>query len=1803
MLKKTCSDSYRRLLAPILSSSSSLSSTSRNRTEIELITRIINDHPFPNHPIQPIFTKHIPLSSLSPEFVSDVLGRLFAAHSNGLKALEFFKYSLKSSKSSPTSDSFEKTLDILARMRYFDQAWALMAEIRKDYPDLLSFKSMSILLCKIAKFGSYEETFVKMEKEIFRKKFGVDEFNILIREHMWQERGTCEEKAPVIRSMATDIFPSAPFSIAQVVTLKLTESNYLLWKTQIESFLAPQKLLGYVNGAIPRPPATVLVNNVESPNPEFTRWVQYDQLVLAWIFGSLSESALRVVYGMHSAHEVWSALAKKFNRVSTTRKYDLQKKLRSCLKSGKTMEEYVGEMKQVFDQLHSIDFPMTEQEKIYALLSGLGKEYEPVTTVIEHSMDTPPGPYYEDVVFKLIAFDDKQQSYSSAPEVTPHLVFHTEKSYYDKGGSNYRGGRSGNRGRGNYSTKGRGFQQHGNGQNSDSSRPTCQICGKYGHSAFKCYNRFNESYSQPSLPTAMAALRISDEEHRTGNDWLPDTAATAHITNSVNNLQQSQPYQGHDSVMVGNGDFLPITHIGTIPLQTLSGKPLPLNDVLVCPDVARNLLSVSKLCSDYPCSFKFDSDGVRVKDKQTKQLLTVGRRDKDLYVLENPAFTAFYSTRQHSTSDEVWHQRLGHPHAEILQHLSRTEAISVNKRTNKLCESCQLGKSAQLPFSSSTFVATKPLERLHCDLWGPAPVCSSQGFKYYVIFIDNFSRYCWFYPLKNKSDFYSVFLLFQTFVENQLNQKIKMFQWDGGGEFVSNQFVAHLAQCGIKQLISCPHTPQQNGLAERKHRHLTELGLSMLFHGKVPQQYWVEAFFTANYLSNLLPTTAHKPLKSPFEALFMQKPDYSALRTFGSACYPTLRAYGNNKFEPKSLKCVFIGYNDKYKGYRCVYPPTGRVYISRHVIFDEQVYPFAEDYAQFHAAAKTSILSSWQQGALPPLHTPNSVSQGNTESVEIPVSVIPPITNPHQEHPTNAEPAIPVPDATSPSTSNADTLFTDADFPPLPPPVVNEHSMVTRGKDGVRKPNPKYAMHTTPVIVKEPKTVASALKHPGWTAAMGEEIESFVDTKTFSLVPYQPDMNILGCRWVFRTKLNADGTLDKLRARLVAKGYDQEEGVDFLETFSPVVRTATVRLVLHAATVLNWEIKQLDVKNAFLHGDLSETVYMNQPPGFHDPENPAHVWKLHKAVYGLKQAPREWFNKFSTFLLQYGFECSLKDPSLFVYYRDNELIILLLYVDDMLLTGSSSELLAKLLQSLSTEFRMKDMGQLSYFLGIQAHYHSKGLFLNQHKYAEDLLITAGMTDCAPMPTPLPLQLNKVAGQAQQFDNPTLFRSLAGKLQYLTLTRPDIQFAVNYVCQKMHSPTLADFNLLKRIIRYIKGTLDYGISFTPDTDFTLRAYSDSDWAGCQDTRRSTGGFCTFLGTNIISWSAKRQPTVSRSSTEAEYRCLSDTAAEIIWLKDLLLNIGMPLSQAPELYCDNLSAVYLSANPALHKQSKHFATHYHYVREQVAEGTLIVHHIPGTHQLADIFTKSLPVQAFCDLRYKLGVTSPPTPSLREDVKDTQQNRDIGFTDPPKPIKDSNDKASLDSNDVKTMNILLVGFKEAGDVTATELFYHEMILTTLIHGSGVARNKIKARQLFDEIPKGGLTPDCGAYNALMSSLMKCGDVSGAIKVMKEMEEKGIEPDSVTLHSMFIGMMKSKEFGFNGVCEYYHKMKERCLVPKTPTVVRLMKLFCQNGEVNLGLDLWKYMLEKGYCPHGHALELLTTALCARRRGNDAFE
>lgn len=308
-----------------------------------------------------------------------------------------------------------------------------------------------------------------------------------------------------------------------------------------------------------------------------------------------------------------------------------------------------------------------------------------------------------------------------------------------------------------------------------------------------------------------------------------------------------------------------------------------------------------------------------------------------------------------------------------------------------------------------------------------------------------------------------------------------------------------------------------------------------------------------------------------------------------------------------------------------------------------------------------------------------------------------------------------------------------AEQPVVQPAIVNAHAMATRAQSGISKPNPRYVMLTIKGIPEAPKTVATDLKHSGWNRAMGEEIDTCNETNTWSLVPSPDDFNVLGCKWVCRTKLNDDGTLDKLTAIIIAKWYEQEEGIDFLDTYSPVVRTGTVRMVLYLATIEGWELKQLDVKNGFLHGDLKEIVYMEQPLGFEDQKHPDYVCKLHKAIYGLKQAPRAWFDKFSLYMLEFGFICSIGDPSLFIYQKGNSILILLLYVDDMVLTGNDQGLVQTFLSTLNEKFRMKDMGFLHYFLGIQVQRTSTGLFLNQEKYAKDLLQTAGMLDCAPMP--------------------------------------------------------------------------------------------------------------------------------------------------------------------------------------------------------------------------------------------------------------------------------------------------------------------------------------------------------------------------------------------------------------------------------------------------------------------------------------
>jgi histone deacetylase 1/2 len=441
----------------------------------------------------------------------------------------------------------------------------------------------------------------------------------------------------------------------------------------------------------------------------------------------------------------------------------------------------------------------------------------------------------------------------------------------------------------------------------------------------------------------------------------------------------------------------------------------------------------------------------------------------------------------------------------------------------------------------------------------------------------------------------------------------------------------------------------------------------------------------------------------------------------------------------------------------------------------------------------------------------------------------------------------------------------------------------------------------------------------------------------------------------------------------VAHGFTQQYGIDYLDTFSPVVKLVTVRLVLSLAISRGWSLRQVDVNNAFLQCFLEEDVYMQQPPGFEDPHYPQHVYKLQRALYGLKQSPCAWYARLSDKLHELGFTSSKADTSLFIFHHGGVTIYMLVYVDDIVLAGSSATAIECLVQTLARTFPIKDLGRLDYFLGIEASYTDQGMVLSQHKYVLDLLQHAHMEGCRAISTPMSTsaKLSKDAGDVLSISDASSYRSLVGGLQYLTLTRPDISFAVNKVCQFLAQPTTVHYEAVKRILRYLRGTASSGLLLRKNPSTVLNIYTDADWAGCLDDRRSTGGYAIFVGPNLVSWSSRKQPTVSRSSTEAEYKALANGTAEAVWIQSVLKELGVHQPRPPVLWCDNLGATFLSANPVFHARTKHIEIDFHFVREKVALGTLEVKFISSSDQLADVFTKPVLLQVLARFRSNLNL----------------------------------------------------------------------------------------------------------------------------------------------------------------------------------------------------------------------------------------
>ncbi|RVW14812.1 Retrovirus-related Pol polyprotein from transposon RE1 [Vitis vinifera] len=537
---------------------------------------------------------------------------------------------------------------------------------------------------------------------------------------------------------------------------------------------------------------------------------------------------------------------------------------------------------------------------------------------------------------------------------------------------------------------------------------------------------------------------------------------------------------------------------------------------------------------------------------------------------------------------------------------------------------------------------------------------------------------------------------------------------------------------GVSHLTSPPHTPEHNGYSERRHRHIVETGLSLLTHASMPLSYWPFAFSTAVYLINRLPTPTLNHI-SPYFKLFGTFPNYSKLRSFGCLCYPWLRPYTSHKLESRSSSCVFVGYSPTQSAYLCLDTSTARLYTSRHVRFVESIFLFVTSHTSLPRATSSTI-SEWCSITLPVVATP-SVNVGSAPPSSLLTPTAPSQSqDPSQNNTTCATPT-PEPDSHS-SVLVPETKCDCANNPPLPPTQndpnqppdlsPSPHVIVTSSKHNIHKPIQKLnltAQLQQPTL--EPTTVTQALKDPKWRQAMSAEFDALLRNGTWDLVPSHPTQNLVGCKWIFRTKYLPNGSIDRYKARLVAKGFHQRPDIDYSETFSPVIKPTTVHLVLSLAVSQGWSLRQLDVNNAFLQGTLTEDVFMSQPPGFIDRDHPHHVCKLRKAIYGLKQAP--------------------------------------LYVDDIIITGNNVEAAQTFIQQLSQRFSLKDLGPLTYFLGVEVTSHTNGLFLSQRKYIVDLLNRTHMTEAKPAPTPLATSPILTLQSGTPLSDPTEYRTVVGSL--------------------------------------------------------------------------------------------------------------------------------------------------------------------------------------------------------------------------------------------------------------------------------------------------------------------------------------------------------------------------------------------------------------------------------------------------------
>ncbi|UYV73278.1 hypothetical protein LAZ67_10002447 [Cordylochernes scorpioides] len=1119
--------------------------------------------------------------------------------------------------------------------------------------------------------------------------------------------------------------------------------NFSLWKFQFRLLMEQQKLLELLEGLEIKPNVVSSDSNSES---SLQNWKSKDVKARMLLSQAIELRFLQPLMNCTSASQMWQKLLAIHEQKSEFTIGLLWQQFFDARLTSETINDYIAKIENISAQISQMGGTITEDQKVAKILNTLPSSMRYFVAAWE-SLD-PKAQTLKNLTARLLIEETRNQQSGSSKQ--DEALLHRQARTLPKDTQ-------------------RSFQ--------DAKKNTkCHYCHKIGHWSRECRKRLaNEKNKSKNLHDSKGSssdygLILCDNQVEPNDIWYADSGASCSMTFRREWFKTYTPFTSDHPIYLGDNSTLLAEGMGDIEIQAYvdgGWYNTYIRNVLYSPQLKKNLYSLSTSTRrGFNVIIKHD----KLQIFMDNDLKAVGVRHDDLYRM---LFKVTSSSQGYITSEnklQLWHERLAHLPVATLREMA-TKGLVDGLQPQDLegefffCEGCQLGKAHRKSCYPSDGKNYQLGEFIYADICGPMQTQSLSKYLYFCLFKDYFSGYRHIYFIKNKSDVLDIFKEYATLIYTQTGNKIKVLRTDNALEFKSDNFADLCKRFGIIHEFTAPYVHEQIGRIERDNRTIVEAARSMLNLRNLPGFFWAEAYNTATYILNRS-ATKQTPGTTPYELFFGTKPNVANYKIFGCNAYMHIPKENRKKWDNKSIKLMFLGYENTSKNFRLWDWKTRKIRISKDVTFDEIATPHSDRESTKPKEIIFQINSAPDES---PVATPN-----------IPVQEMPPVSD------------------------------------------ISSHPMITRSKVSNSKCN--FAL-----LADEPSSYVDAMASSDserWKLAMDEEIDALNKNKTWTLERLADGHKPIGCKWVYKIKTESDGTIQRFKARLVAKGYSQIKNVDYFDTFSPVVRYDSLRILLSHAASERMFLKQFDVKTAFLNGELEELVYLEQPEGYKRDDN--SCYRLHKSLYGLKQSSRNWNKKFTNFLYSHNFKTSDADPCIFIGTHNDSNVILALYVDDGIILSKDKEAIAIIMDELEHAFEITS-GSVNFFVGLQIEQSEDraSIFIHQSSYIDKILSKFNMADCIPASVPMDpsviLTKQDCPTPEQKEKMPKFpFREAVGSLMFAScVSRPDITYAVSQVSKFLEYPGPAHCTTVKNIFRYLKGTPHMGILFTGQDQLDVR----------------------------------------------------------------------------------------------------------------------------------------------------------------------------------------------------------------------------------------------------------------------------------------------------------------------------------------------------------------------------------------------